>query len=165
MTRKRDRAEQARDDLVRRAFDDAFVGESFGKKLRQIGDPTGLPRVLELIASEHDVKRRRWLAYALRYMDDPAVVPPLIDALDSTDVPTRRHAIEGLGNVRARQAVPSLIELLSEPRWRVRAATALVRIRDERALEPLARASRSGIRGRRKLRQLHARLSDELGYG
>jgi HEAT repeat protein len=73
--------------------------------------------------------------------------------------------VTGLGRLQARQAVPALIGLLNERRLRTHVASALLAIRDERALEPLRRAAGRGWPRSRRILAKHAQmLEDRLGY-
>ena len=59
--------------------------------------------------------------------------------LESEDYGTRRYAAEELGRLKAREAVPELIQLLQDPNWDVRkaAASALGDVGAEEAVPPL----------------------------
>ena len=63
----------------------------------------------------------------------------LLDGLESSTPRMRENAARALGEMKARQAVASLIRLLLDPEWRVRrsAAEALGKLKDRKAVEPL----------------------------
>jgi HEAT repeat protein len=82
------------------------------------------------------------------------------------DKATRIHAIIGLGELRSREAVEPLLELLDDPSCAGSAAKALVDIGDERALDPLRSAATStrSARRQRTLRQAATELETRTGH-
>ena len=88
-----------------------------------------------------DVYRRQELIRKLGEAGDAAAAGALLAQL--SDPRTRLEALEALGQVRARAAVPALIRSLSNDpyvTWRRAAAHALGRVGDTRALPALRRA-------------------------
>jgi len=85
---------------------------------------------------------------ALAESRDPTVAPDLIAALEDTDVITRRWAVEGLGTLRHRAAVPHIAARLSSDSAgeRVNAAKALAQIGDPAALKAVRQARRRELR-------------------
>jgi HEAT repeat protein len=129
------------------------------------GDPSFVRAFLSVLSVEPDTANRRLAVYALSRLPDEAVTEPLLEALGSTDTATKVHAIKGLARLRARAAVPKLIELLADRSVRFQAAQALVTIRDERALEPLRSACEASVlRARTRFRRLVRELETGLGY-
>jgi HEAT repeats len=129
------------------------------------GDPSFVGAFLSVLRVEPDTANRRLAVYALSRLPDEAIMEPLLEAAGSTDTATKVHAIKGLARLRARAAVPRLIELLADRSVRLQAAQALVTIRDERALEPLCSArDASNLRERKRFRRLVRALETGLGY-
>ncbi len=116
--------------------------------LAKAGEPA-LPVVLELLAGKED---NAW-PYALRSLGGIGIsnervfgaLQPFLDA--AKDEPRARHrlaAVEVAGQVRCREAVPSLLRLLATPgrdaeELHVSVVRALGRIGDPAAIEPLVR--------------------------
>ncbi|ACL67428.1 PBS lyase HEAT domain protein repeat-containing protein [Anaeromyxobacter dehalogenans 2CP-1] len=89
-------------------------------------------------------------AMALGEIGDPAAVKPLLDAVDraAQDRDTRdanRHIATALGALRAREAVPALVELTASPDGytQVAAVDALGEIGDPAAIDTLVRIATS----------------------
>ena len=115
-------------------------------------DKSALSRLTEDLKSQ-DPELRYWAADSLGKIGDPGAVPALICALGDPFDAVRMSACVALGDLKAAEAVPALIELASgkippgkhsrlfvpeevgEVRWM--AAQALGRIGDRRAVEPL----------------------------
>ncbi len=111
-----------------------------------------LGRLTENMQAE-DPELRYWSADALGKIGDPAAIPALIRALGDPFDAVRMSACVALGDLKAVEAVPSLIDIVSgksppgrhlslfvpeevgEVQWM--AAQALGRIGDKRALDPL----------------------------
>jgi HEAT repeat protein len=122
-------------------------------------DPIVIPILGPLLENDPDPSVRRAAAYGLRRTGDPAAIGPLLDAVSDSDEATRTHALLGLGDLKARQAVDPIIKLLEDERCAVMAAQALAKIGDERALGFLRlAASESG--SARRIKQLHSALID-----
>ena len=82
---------------------------------------------------------RAWSAFVLGDIGDNRVIPHLVNRLNATNQTELWRVCEALGKLHAVNAVPRLIELLADEEAGVdsAAATALGRIGDARALEPL----------------------------
>ena len=95
---------------------------------------------------------RRFAAFGLRRTGDSAAIDPLLTAVSDPDDATRTNAVIGLGEgLKARKAVDPLIGLLDNERYAAKAAEALAKIGDERALGALSlTASEPGSSGRTK---------------
>lgn len=132
-------------------------------------DPRAIEALARTAVHDVDVGVRRQAVHGLRYSGDSAAVPGLLAGLRSPDSATRLHAIDGLGRLKCREAVPELIACLDEHHGGVSAwaAEALVAIRDERALGPLEdAASRTWLPWRRRRLLRHAdELRRALGLG
>jgi HEAT repeat protein len=135
------------------------------RPLLEAGDPTFIRPLTTVAELDPDVRNRRNAVAGLQRMNDPAAVPGLLAGLRSSDRATRVWAIRGLQRLRARAAVPELTAVLADWRQRYAAATALVAIRDERALQPLREASRHGLPWSRVYMHRRVReLEQRLGY-
>ena len=87
--------------------------------------------VREMISVYRDVRRdnpkvRRYLTLALGRLEDPRVVPLLLEALDDPDDQTRLYAVWALGNVSDLAAAPGILNALSDPEPGVRKMAAHV---------------------------------------
>ena len=94
--------------------------------------------LVDFLRDSEDIYERTEIIDALGKLGDPVAAPALLDQL--TTLRTRRQAMEALGQIRARQAVPSLIRALNKDRfisWRRQAAHSLGVIGDVRAVQPL----------------------------
>jgi HEAT repeat protein len=93
------------------------------------------------LASENPIAREE-MAREASSVDDARVVEALIAALQDRSVEVRRNAVESLGALGARDAVPSLCDLVeNDPAVGVQRAaiTALARLGDARAVPVLLR--------------------------
>jgi HEAT repeat protein len=127
-------------------------------------DPGTIAHLGPLLEADGDPVVRRWAAFGLRRTSDPRAVKPLLRALSDPDPATRSHAILGLGELGAREAVDPLVALLEDKRCAPLAATALARIRDERAIPHLQSAA-TGARGFERVRVEQALFELEEGVG
>jgi HEAT repeat protein len=87
-----------------------------------------------------DPQQRQAAAIELSRIQDEAIIPALLTALEDSDSTVRANAAAGLGHNRAQDAFSALITMLRhdpEDIVRERAATALAQIGDERAIDPL----------------------------
>ena len=129
------------------------------KTLVEIGEPAVEPLIHSLESS--DPKIRENAAQALGRIGDERAVEPLVKVMNNPNeiLPPRENAIFALGEI-GKPAVESLIQAMENenPQIRARAAEALSKIGDERAIEPLDRAlhdkygmvrdaARMGLRG------------------
>ena len=97
--------------------------------------------IVDGLASENPIAREAMAREAASF-DDARVVDALIHALEDRSVEVRRNAVESLGALRARDAVPSLCDLVErDPAVGVQRAaiTALARLGDARAVPVLVR--------------------------
>jgi len=95
--------------------------------------------IVDGLASENPITREAMAREAASH-DDARVVDALIQALEDRSVDVRRNAVESLGALRARDAVPSLCDLVErDPSVGVQRAaiTALARLGDARAVPVL----------------------------
>jgi HEAT repeat protein len=129
------------------------------------GDPNVVSALTMVLDLDTDVTVRRTALRGLTRSEDPAAIPGLLRGLRFDDHACRFHAIHGLQQLRAREAVPELIGFLNDRRLRKKVAEALVAIRDERGLEPLRVAASHGWpRSRKKLADAVRQLEAALGY-
>jgi cyclophilin family peptidyl-prolyl cis-trans isomerase/HEAT repeat protein len=96
---------------------------------------------LERLLRDHDRGVRRRAALAAGRIEDPALVPALVDLLNDQEVEVRRVATFALGLVGDHAAADRLLAALgdSDAEVRGRAAEALGRIGDSRAAAAIAR--------------------------
>jgi HEAT repeat protein len=103
--------------------------------------PSTIARFATLLASkDREPASRIAVAYALGHTDQTAIDGLVATLADAGDHPAvRAHCAEALGALRARSAVPSLIEALNDvhPEVRYWSAYALGEIRDSRATSAL----------------------------
>jgi HEAT repeats/HEAT repeat len=128
-------------------------------------DPRAIPILAELVMNDPDPAVRRSAVFGLRGCQDVAVSGPLIHALSDPDKATRMHAVLGLGELRSREAVEALGRLLSDRYCQARAAKALVKIRDGRAISLLEEAATNERSSRRRERLLEAARNLESDVG
>lgn len=102
------------------------------------GDPAG---AAETLARGKDTTARMEAAKLLGASKDPRALGPLVAALGDASRDVRWAAVEALGELGDRRAVPALVEYLKRPeayRWGKRlVAAALGAIGDPSAVEPL----------------------------
>jgi len=100
----------------------------------------------QLLSSTSQVYQQQEIIEVLGELGDPAAAPALREKL--SPLRTRLYAIEALGKVRAKAAVPDLIHSLRTDRfisWRSAAARALGLIKDKRAVDVLQKAVRQEL--------------------
>ena len=110
------------------------------------GDRRATVPLTDVLQGTEDIYERIEIMEALGKLGDPAAGPGL--RLQLRTLRTRLYAIEALGNVRARVAVPDLVEALHKDRftsWRKAAARALGQIGAEVARPALQRIVREEI--------------------
>lgn len=114
---QRSRQDRARDLLLRAFGDpDADVREAAALGLALQGSHAALPELLRMIRSA-DEARARAAVTGLQHLDDPRAVEALIEAARThVSAEVRAQAIDSLGLIRCRQAVPVLIEALDDGR-------------------------------------------------
>ena len=117
-----------------RGDDDSFRHGVPLNQLRTFG-PRAIPQLVEGLAHS-DSWARWWARQALIQIGSPAV-PALEGALRHPAAAAREEAAVALGQLRARSAVPALIEALNHQETRAAAAEALARTGDRGALPAL----------------------------
>jgi hypothetical protein len=118
-----------------------------------------------IVERDDDFPAKRYALMGLMRTRDQAALPALLSGLELADSACRYHAILGVKFLRARSAVPRLIELLDDWHSGSAAGDALVEIRDERALAALRARARRGLpRSRRAFRERATTLAQSLGY-
>jgi HEAT repeat protein len=114
---------------------------SVGRSLVDADRPVVEPALVQAAQPASPAELREAAIWALGQIGGPTAERRLRTALADPDVRVRRTAIEKLGELKVRAAVPELIRLLEDPRGepsgRVAAATALGAIGDSRAAGPL----------------------------
>lgn len=109
--------------------------------LAATGDRSVAAELSRMLREEDDLYERNELVRALGRLGDPVAADALRAQL--TSLRTRRHALQALGLVRDRGAVPLLASALGQDpylNWRVAAATSLGQIGDRSAIPALQRA-------------------------
>src|SRR5207237_574495 len=106
--------------------------------------------LLDALGAGDDAGTRNSAAEALARIGSPAL-HPLLDRLQDPDADIRKFAIDVLGEIKNRRAVPGLAARLADPDPNVRAAAAEAMGNQRRgkpfpALEPLVRAVRAVAR-------------------
>jgi hypothetical protein len=126
------------------------------------GDPAALPALRVIAELDPDEAVKRSALFGLSRIDDPSSIPTLRAALTAPDRASRAHAINGLGRLRAREAVPDLIHTLRHDRYgRAIAAQALATIGDPEAGDALRSAVKKSAPWRRPgLRRALDQLED-----
>ena len=101
----------------------------------------GLEGLIRELRDNTDPLVRQYAAYLLGNAKNPRAIQPLVEALGDFDKSVREQATLALSSI-GKAAVASLTEAMKEPRWetRYRAAEALGRIADEKAVQPLVQA-------------------------
>jgi HEAT repeat protein len=99
--------------------------------------PYALPHLQAMLASE-DQDVVMFALQVLSRIGDPAATPSIIPLARHSDLNVAQSAIEALGQLRCREAVPALLELLRGELWlQLAALDALGAIGDARAIGPL----------------------------
>jgi HEAT repeats len=151
--------------LVRRTAVPTHGTMEFIRTSSDGGDPAVVSALTLVVEQDPDVAVKRSAFYGLSRIPDQAAIPGLLPGLRSSDRASRAHAVNGLGRLRARAAVPDLVALLGDWYCAAPAARALLAIRDERALEPLQLAAAQAWPWRRRqLRRCARELESALGY-
>lgn len=120
----------------------------------------GIEGLVRALTDSTDPQVRQYAAYLLGKAKNPRAIQPLVEAMADFDKSVREQATLALSSI-GKEAVGQLSDALKEPRWetRYRAAEALGRIADDKAVQPLIRAlsdSRDHVRymAAKGLRQL-----------
>ncbi len=96
-----------------------------------------VPHLVELSRSPN-VEVAMFAVQVLARIPDASSADALLPLIEHADTNVAQAAVEALGNMRSRQAVPGLIRLLRADLWlQFAAVAALGEIGDERAVEPL----------------------------
>ena len=127
--------------LVERFTDwNNVVREEAGRALVALGPEIALEPLVAALAHEHEWVRSH-AADTLGLLAHPAVVPPLVRALEREDTSLVHATVaQALGVLRAREGIPALVRALDEDKVTWRAAQALALIGDPSVLPALARA-------------------------
>lgn len=122
------------------AYGDAEVRAATAESLRLLRDPRAVQPLIQVLESDTEHTPVYNAIRALGYIRTPESIAALVSALDHGKGDTSALAFE-LGEARAVAGVDALIRLLQNGTAyeRKQAVTALARIGDSRALEPLAR--------------------------
>ena len=98
----------------------------------------GIAGLINALTDSTDPKVRQYAAYLLGKAKNPRAIQPLIEAMADFDKSVREQATLALSNI-GKAAVGQLSDAMKEPKWetRYRAAEALGRIADEKAVQPL----------------------------
>ena len=138
--------------------------------VRDKADARAIDSLTTIVERDPSAGVQRLALLKLRATHDEAAVPGLMLGLQCDDLTARANAIIGLQDLKAREAVPILISYLDDGRrlgfdeMRSKAARALVKIGDERALEPLRDQATKGPSGSRRLfRNYSDQLATALG--
>jgi HEAT repeat protein len=124
-----------------------FVGNDENAVLRNAAlsalekqGPYAVPHLMSLSRGSN-AEVAMFAVQILSRIKDPSTVQALLPLVEHPDSNIAQAAIEGLGALRAREAVPGLLRLLSADLWlQFAAVAALGEIGDERAVQPLLEA-------------------------
>jgi len=121
----------------------------------------GLSELVKALHEHTDPQVRQYAAYLLGKAKNPRAIQPLVEALADFDKSVREQAMLALSAI-GKAAIGSLSEAMHEPRWetRYRAAEALGKIADEKAVKPLI----AGLKDSRDhVRYMAAKSLHEIG--
>jgi len=121
----------------------------------------GLSELVKALHEHTDPQVRQYAAYLLGQAKNPRAIQPLIESLADFDKSVREQATIALSAI-GKAAIGSLAEAMKDPKWetRYRAAEALGKIADEKAVQPLI----SGLKDSRDhVRYMAAKGLHELG--
>ena len=101
-------------------------------------DKFGVEALVKALTDSTDPQVRQYAAYLLGKAKNPRAIQPLVEAMADFDKSVREQATLALSSI-GKAAVGQLSDAMKEPRWetRYRAAEALGRIADEKAVKPL----------------------------
>jgi HEAT repeat protein len=124
--------------LIEAIKDEENFVMSSAASLIQIGDPTSVEPLIELLSSQSE-QVRLYAAYALGGLNDARAIEPLVTLLQDPNSTIRGVATHALGELGASTVATSLIVMLEDPSAEVRlsAVHALAKIRERRALDRL----------------------------
>ncbi len=121
----------------------------------------GLSELVKALHEHTDPQVRQYAAYLLGKARNPRAIQPLVESLADFDKSVREQATLALSSI-GKAAVESLADAMKAPKWetRYRAAEALGRIADEKAVQPLI----TGLKDRRDhVRYMAAKGLHEIG--
>jgi HEAT repeat protein len=121
----------------------------------------GLSELVKVLHEHTDPQVRQYAAYLLGKAKNPRAIQPLIESLADFDKHVREQAMLALSSI-GKAAIGSLSEAMKEPKWetRYRAAEALGKIADEKAVRPLI----AGLKDSRDhVRYMAAKSLHEIG--
>jgi HEAT repeat protein len=121
----------------------------------------GLSELARTLREHTDPQVRQYAAYLLGQAKNPRAIQPLVESLADFDKSVREQATLALSSI-GKAAIGSLAEAMKDPKWetRNRAAEALGKIADEKAMQPLI----SGLKDSRDhVRYMAAKGLHELG--
>jgi HEAT repeat protein len=121
----------------------------------------GLSELVKALHEHTDPQVRQYAAYLLGKAKNPRAIQPLVESLADFDKSVREQATLALSSI-GKAAVESLADAMKAPKWetRYRAAEALGRIADEKAVQPLI----TGLKDRRDhVRYMAAKGLHEIG--
>jgi len=100
----------------------------------------GVQGLITALTDSTDPRVRQYAAYLLGQARNPRAIQPLVEAMADFDKSVREQATLALSNI-GKAAIGQLSDAMKEPKWetRYRAAEALGRIADEKAVQPLIR--------------------------
>ena len=101
--------------------EDPRIRSAAVQTLGEIGDPSAVPHLLQVVNHERD-GNIRWQATGALSKMGPAAVSGLVDALSDEDWKVRRSACEALWAMAEPAAAPGLIKTLTDPNDVVRQA-------------------------------------------
>ncbi|HNX17119.1 MAG TPA: HEAT repeat domain-containing protein [Methanoregula sp.] len=122
---------------------------------------TGVNILVSTLHSHADPTMRKHAAYLLGNTGSPEVIRPLIDALGDPDKSVREQAMLALVAI-GKAATGQLTAAMNDPKWetRYRAAEALGKLADEKAIQPLV----AGLKDNRDhVRYMAAKGLKEMG--
>jgi len=135
--------ERAVPALIEATWDET-INYRAAMSLGEIGDKRAVPALRAMLERINKPSQRLWAGYGLAMLGDEEGLKVVIDTLSNHQLQwtVRRHAIEALGKLADKQAVPHLIGALKDdhPNIRVSAARALGAIGDASALPALEEA-------------------------
>lgn len=134
-------AAKAIESALERAEDDGLVWEA-AKALIRLRAESSADTLIRIL-NQGNLSKQAAAAYALGWLNVSDSIPALLAAAVNPhlDENVRGHAIEALGTMHAREAVPELLKLLSEesPELRYWAAYSLGQIGDPASIPALER--------------------------
>jgi len=96
---------------------DEWVRLTLLKLLEKSAAATAIPKVLELLSDDNAVSIRRQAAYFLGALPDESAVKNLLLAVEEEDWVVRQNALESLGKISSKKALPDLLKMLNNPKF------------------------------------------------